>query len=406
MLTAILIILISSFAFERYLEWLNTKNWSDTLPEALEGLYNEEEYKKAQQYDRAKQKVSKIGSAFSLVLMIVFLISGSFALLDTWTHHQTTDLMFQALLFFGILALLSDILQMPFEIYNTFVVEEHFGFNRSTIGIFFRDKIKGYVLAILLGGSMLSLFVLFYQVAGNNFWWIAWVCISGFSILISMFYASWILPMFNKLSPLPDGELKTRLNDYCKKVQFPVSELFVMDGSKRSSKANAFFSGIGPKKKIVLFDTLIEKHTTDELLAVMAHEVGHYKKKHTQLTLLVSVLQTGLMLYLFSRLIGNVGLASALGAKEPSLPLGMVAFAMLYTPVSLALGVLMNSLSRKHEFEADAYAATTFGALPLASALKKLSVDNLSNLLPHRFYVFVYYSHPTLLQRLKKLKTY
>ena len=406
MLVAIIAILVSSYFFERYLEWINSKTWSDKLPDSLHGFYDQDEYGKAQKYDRAKLKLSAINSTLSLVLMILFLISGSFALVDTWAKHQSNELIFQTLLFFGVLALVSDILQMPFAIYKTFVIEEQFGFNRSTLNTFFIDKLKGYLLGALLGGSILALFVLFYEIAGKNFWWIAWLSITGVSLLISMFYTSWILPLFNKLSPLPEGELRTQLQNYCTKVGFPVADLFIMDGSKRSSKANAFFSGLGPKKKIVLFDTLIEKHNTDELVAVMAHEVGHYKKKHTLMIVIVSMLQTGFMLALFSRVITNPNLAHALGANQSSLALGMMAFAMLYSPVSLALGILTNALSRKHEYEADAYAATTFNPEPLMSALKKLSHDNLSNLQPNRWYVRIYYSHPTLLQRLNELKLF
>ncbi len=404
MLIAIVTILIASYLFERYIEWINSKTWNDKLPTSLEKFYDQDEYSKAQKYDRAKLRLSAVGSSLSLLLMLLFLSSGSFALVDTWAKHQSSELIIQTILFFGVLALVSDILQMPFSIYKTFVIEEQFGFNRSTIKTFFMDKLKGYMLAALLGGSLLALFVLFFEIAGKNFWWIAWISISGVSLLISMFYTSWILPMFNKLSPLPDGELRARLQDYCKKVGFPVADLYVMDGSKRSSKANAFFSGLGSKKKIVLFDTLIEKHSTDELVAVMAHEVGHYKKKHTRLMVIVSMLQTGFMLALFSRVITNPELAHALGANQSSLALGMMAFAILYSPVSLALGILTNALSRKHEYEADAYAASTFNAEPLMDALKKLSHDNLSNLQPNRWYVRIYYSHPTLLQRLAQLK--
>jgi len=298
---------------------------------------------------------------------------------------------------------LSDLLLLPFSIYSTFVIEEKFGFNRTTIKTFILDKIKGYLLAATLGGSVISLFVLFYQYAGSSFWWIAWISISGFSLLISMFYASFILPMFNKLSPLPEGELRDALTAYCKKVNFPVSDLFVMDGSKRSSKANAFFSGLGPKKKIVLFDTLIEKHSVCELVAVMAHEVGHFKKKHTFTMIGISILQMGLMMFILGKFINTPDLSIALGADKAALPLGLIAFFLLYSPVSMILSIGMNMLSRKHEYEADNFAAETSSAIDLVNALKKLSKDSLSNLNPHPAYVFVYYSHPTLLQRMKNM---
>ena len=403
MRSVILIILYSSFLFEQLLERLNARSWTEKIPDELSDVYNVDEYTKAQRYDKAKQRLSVVSDVFALVLMTGFILTHSFALVEKWAMNQSHDLMVQCLLFFGVLAFISDIIQTPFALYRTFVMEEQFGFNRSTFKIFFADKLKGYLLGSLLGGSLLCLFVLFYQVAGNNFWWIAWLCISGVGLLISMFYASWILPMFNKLSPLPEGELRNGLQSFCKKVNFPLSDLFVMDGSKRSNKANAFFSGLGPKKKIVLFDTLIEKHTTEELIAVMAHEVGHYKRKHTLWMIAASVIQTGLMMYLLSRVITNPALAEALGANKPSLPLGMMAFALLYAPVSMFLSIVMHKISRKHEYEADAYAADTFGAQPLIEALKKLSKDSLSNLNPHPFYVSVYYSHPTLLQRVKAL---
>ena len=399
----IVVVLLVSFVFERILDNLNSKSWNLKVPDALSDLYKSDEYEKAQRYDQEKDRLSKWSSAFSLLLMITLLYSRSFAWLLNYVSGITPDLMFQTVLFFGIFALLSDLLLLPFSIYSTFVIEEKFGFNRTTIKTFILDKIKGYLLAATLGGSVISLFVLFYQYAGSSFWWIAWISISGFSLLISMFYASVILPLFNKLSPLPDGELRDALTDYCKKVNFPVSDLFVMDGSKRSSKANAFFSGLGPKKKIVLFDTLIEKHSVCELVAVMAHEVGHFKKKHTFTMIGISILQMGLMMFILGQFIISPDLSIALGADKAALPLGLIAFFLLYSPVSMILSIGMNMLSRKHEYEADNFAAETSNATDLVNALKKLSKDSLSNLNPHPAYVFVYYSHPTLLQRMKNM---
>ena len=399
----IVVVLLVSFVFERILDNLNSKSWNLKVPDALSDLYKSDEYEKAQRYDQEKDRLSKWSSAFSLLLMITLLYSRSFAWLLNYVSGITSDMMFQTVLFFGIFALLSDLLQLPFSIYGTFVIEEKFGFNRTTTKTFILDKIKGYLLAATLGGSVISLFVLFYQYAGSSFWWIAWISISGFSLLISMFYASFILPMFNKLSPLPEGELRDALTAYCKKVNFPVSDLFVMDGSKRSSKANAFFSGLGPKKKIVLFDTLIEKHSVCELVAVMAHEVGHFKKKHTFTMIGISILQMGLMMFILGQFINSPDLSIALGADKAALPLGLIAFFLLYSPVSMILSIGMNMLSRKHEYEADNFAAETSSAIDLVNALKKLSKDSLSNLNPHPAYVFVYYSHPTLLQRMKNM---
>ncbi|HOS48509.1 MAG TPA: M48 family metallopeptidase [Bacteroidia bacterium] len=399
----IVVLLLASFVFERVLDRLNSKSWDLKLPESLSDLYKADEYEKAQRYDQEKDRLSMWSSAFSLLLMITLVYSRSFAWLLNYVSGITTDLMFQTILFFGIFALLSDLLQLPFSIYSTFVIEEKFGFNRTTPKTFILDKFKGYLLAATLGGSVIALFVLFYQYAGSSFWWIAWVSISGFSLLISMFYASVILPIFNKLSPLPQGDLRDALTAYCKKVNFPVSDLFVMDGSKRSSKANAFFSGLGPKKKIVLFDTLIEKHSVNELVAVMAHEVGHYKKKHTFTMIGISILQTGLMMFILGKFINTPDLSIALGAEKAALPLGLIAFFLLYSPVSMFLSIGMNMLSRKHEYEADNFASETANASDLVNALKKLSKDSLSNLNPHPAYVFVYYSHPTLLQRMNNM---
>lgn len=403
MLGLIVGILLFSYVLERYLDWLNLRNWTDQVPEQLQGVYDNEEYGKAQRYDRAKTRLRLVSSTFGTFMLLIFLLSGSFALVDKWASLHGGGEVGRAILFFFVLALVADILQTPFSLYKTFVIEEQFGFNRSTLSMWLSDKLKGYLLAGLLGGSLLAMFVMFYEIAGENFWWIAWICLSAVSILLGMFYTSVILPLFNKLSPLPDGKLRTMIENYCNGNGFPLSGLFVIDGSKRSSKANAFFSGLGPKKKIVLFDTLIENHREEELVAVMAHEVGHYKKRHTLSMMFFTILQTGIMLFFFSRLAGNPALAEALGASVPSLPLAMLAFMLLYSPVSMIMGIIINAISRKHEFEADTFAARTFSADALKEALKKLSRNNLSNLQPHHWYIRVYYSHPTLLQRLQNL---
>ena len=404
MLYIIITIILFEYILERYLDHLNAKNYTPELPIELKGIYDETRYRKSQEYERANDKFSFYTSTFSLLLMLLLLFSGSFALLEKWALSITPDLVWSTLLFFGVLGLVADIIQTPFALYKLFVIEDNFGFNRITLKTFFMDKLKGYLLGGLIGGSLLTMFVLFYQLTGQNFWIYTWVAISLFTLVMVMFYASWIVPMFNKLTPLPEGSLRTKIEAYITKVSFKLDNLFVMDGSKRSAKANAFFSGLGSKKKIVLYDTLIEKHTEEELVAVLAHEVGHYKKKHTRLTLIISVLQTGLMLFILSIFINSPSLSQALGADGSSFVLGLLAFGMLYSPVSMLLSIVMNMLSRKNEYEADHYAATTYEAEPMRTALKKLSVDNLSNLRPHPLYVFFHYSHPTLLQRLEALK--
>lgn len=400
----LLFLLIVSYLLENWLEWLNARNWKVQVPAELSDIYDQEAYGKAQRYERAKRRLSRFTALFSTLLVLFMVATGSFALLERWTHTVSNDLVVQTLVFFGVLALLADILSMPVSLYRNFVIEENFGFNRLTTRTWVMDKFRGYLLGALLGGSLLAMFVLFYQIAGENFWWITWMVMTVVSLFFAMFYTSWILPIYNNLTALPEGDLRSRLLEYCRKVDFPVKDIFVMDGSKRSAKANAFFSGFGPSRKIVLFDTLIEKHSADELVAVVAHEVGHYKKKHVGTTILLSTLQTGFMLFLLSRFIESPELSAALGASTPSFALGLMAFGMFYSPVSMLMGLLLNAFSRKHEFEADAFAATTFAGVSLGNALKKLSRDQLSNLHPHPFYVAVYYSHPTLLQRLNALR--
>ncbi|MBN4081857.1 M48 family metallopeptidase, partial [bacterium AH-315-C07] len=270
--------------------------------------------------------------------------------------------------------------------------------------VFITDKLKGYLLTIILGGGILSLFIWFYNLAGTNFWIYAWIMFAAVMLFMFMFYTSLILPLFNKLTPLEDGGLRTKIEEYAKKVDFPLVNILVMDGSKRSAKANAFFSGLGSKKKIVLYDTLIKDHSDEELVAVLAHEVGHYKKKHTHQSIVLSLLQTGLTLFILSWFIDSSLLSEVLGGKEYAFHLNLLAFGLLYSPLSMIIGVLMNILSRKNEYQADRYAKETYDGSFLASALKKLSVNNLSNLNPHSWNVFLHYSHPPLLKRLEAIE--
>ena len=403
MLFIILAIIIFDFALDRYLDYLNSKTWSNALPDALRDLYDADKYSKAQQYDKANNQFSTISDTFSTVLTIILLLTGLFGIYNDWIVSKTDNLLYQCFLFFGIMAVANDIITLPFSLYHTFVIEEKFGFNKTTVKTFFIDKLKGYLLGGIIGGCLLAMFIWFYQFTGALFWLYAWIVFSLFTLLMTMFYSSVILPLFNKLTPLPDGELRTAIEAYCRKVDFKLNNLFVMDGSKRSAKANAFFSGIGRKKRIVLFDTLIEQHTTEELVAVLAHEIGHYKKKHTQQSFIISVLQTGFTLFIFSLFVNNPDISKAFGSEQHTIMLGLLGFGILYAPISMILGLLMNMLSRKNEYEADHYAKTTYAAQPLAEALKKLSVHHLSNLQPHPLYVFFHYSHPTLLQRLKAM---
>jgi STE24 endopeptidase len=380
------------------------KSQSEKLPNELQGIYEEEKYKKSVAYHAEQSRFSFITTSFSFILTIGMLAFGGFGVLDSWLRLFLENDILLALSFFGLIFLASDILSLPFQLYDTFVIEEKYGFNKMTLSTFLTDKLKGYLLATVFGAPILALLIYLITTWGNNFWIFFWIAISVVMIFINMFYTSIILPLFNKLVPLEDGSLKMAIQKYADSVSFPLDNIYVIDGSKRSSKANAFFSGIGKKKKIVLYDTLIQNHTEDELVAVLAHEVGHFKKKHIITGLLVSVLQIGIMLFLMSFIITNKDLSVALGATESGIHLNLIAFTILYAPISKISGLLMNLISRKNEFEADAFATSTFAGQPLIEALKKLSVNNLSNLTPHKAYVFFHYSHPPLLTRLKAIE--
>jgi len=397
-------IIIFDYILERILDYLNSTYWSNELPSELSGIYKEEEYKKSQNYEKETTRFSLITSSFNLILMLLMLFLGGFAFVDAFVRQYTQNPILTALLFFGILGFAADILTTPFSLYSTFVIEEKFGFNKTTVKTFILDKLKGWLLTLIIGGGLLALVVWIYQSTGEWFWIIAWAVIGGFTIFMTMFYSEIIVPLFNKQEPLEDGDLRNSIESFAKKVGFKLKNIFVMDGSKRSTKANAYFSGLGAKKRIVLFDTLIKDHTNDELVGVLAHEIGHYKKKHTLIGTIVSVLQTGFMLYILSLFIGNPALSQALGVEQSSFHISILAFGLLYSPLSIILGLVLNVVSRKNEFTADRFAGKNFKPQALQDALKKLSVNHLSNLRPHPAYVFFYYSHPPLLKRLKALE--
>jgi STE24 endopeptidase len=391
------------YIFEQILEYINLRAQREDIPDEVAAFYDRDKYVKSLQYHRELTNFSFITSAFSFILSVAMLFFGGFGWIDGILRGVIQNEILLALAFFGFITIVSDILTLPFQWHRIFVIEEKYGFNKTTIKIFIADKLKGYVLGALIGGVLLAALIYLVQTIGPNFWiWFALIACS-FMLLMNMFYASVILPLFNKLTPLPEGELKTAIEAFARKVNFPLDNIFVIDGSKRSSKANAFFSGIGKKKKIVLYDTLINNHTTDELVAVLAHEVGHFKKKHIVWNYIVSVVQIVFMLYVLSLMIFNENLSLALGGQHQAIHLNLIAFAILFSPVSGITGLLMSILSRKNEFEADAYAKQTYSGAALGNALKKLSVDSLSDLYPHPLYVFFHYSHPPLLERLQAI---
>ncbi len=399
----LLIIPVTGFIVERYLDYLNSGMWSDSLPEKLKGICDEEEYRKTQLYQRDNNRLSLWGSSFNLLVILIMIIAGGFSFLDSLAGSVTTSKILISLLFFGMIGLGSDLINIPFSAIDTFVIEKKYGFNKMSVRTFITDHIKSWFIALLIGAPVLGLITWFYYKTGTNFWLYAWGLITIFSVFINLFYSELIVPLFNKQTPLPDGSLRVKIQDFAKKTGFKIRNIYIIDGSKRSTKANAYFSGFGPKKRIVLYDTLQNELTEDEIVAVLAHEIGHYKKKHVLVSLLMSVVLTGLMLFLFSLVVNSPSLSVALGSGEASFHLGLVAFGILYSPLSLLIGMFSNYISRKNEFEADNFVKENYKPDILASGLKKLSVKNLSNMLPHPAYVFFHYSHPPLLSRLEKL---
>ncbi|NJW51622.1 M48 family metallopeptidase [Salinimicrobium oceani] len=397
-------IILIDFLIDKLLDALNASRYNDPVPDTLKDVFDETEYEKSQQYKKANYKFGIIFSTFSVIVLLLFLFLDGFDLVDSIARSISENEIVIALIFFGIIMIGSDLLSLPFSWYHTFVIEEKFGFNKTTPKTFIFDKLKSWGMMIVLGGGILALIVWFYQFAGEDFWWYAWILVAVFSIFLNMFYARLIVPLFNKQSPLPEGSLRNKIETYAKKEGFKLNKIFVIDGSKRSTKANAYFSGFGNEKRVTLYDTLINDLEEEEIVAVLAHEVGHYKKNHIIINLIISILTTGLTLWILSLFVGNPLLSAALGVEQPGFHIGLVAFGILYSPISEATGIIMNYLSRKFEYQADDFAKTTYKAQPLISGLKKLSRNSLSNLTPHPAYVFVHYSHPPLYSRFRNLE--
>ena len=400
----IIIIPVSGFITERYLDYLNSLMWSDKLPEKLKGICDEDEYSRTQRYQKENNRLSLWSSSFNLVIILLMIIAGGFSLADSAVRFFSQNSVIISLLFFGIIGFASDIINIPFGYYDTFVIEKKYGFNTMTIRTFITDHIKSWFLALLIGVPVLGLITWLYYKTGRNFWWYAWGLITVFSIFINLFYSELIVPLFNKQTPLPDGSLRTMIEGFAQKTGFKLRNIFIIDGSKRSTKANAYFSGFGPKKRIVLYDTLQKELSEEEIVAVLAHEIGHYKKKHVLLNLVFSIFTTGIMLFLLSVVVNNPSFSLALGSEISSFHLGLIVFGILYSPLSLVIGLLTNYISRRNEFTADRFVKENFKPEFLAEALKKLSVKSLSNMIPHKAYVFFHYSHPPLLRRLEELE--
>ncbi|GAK94019.1 CAAX prenyl protease 1 [Nonlabens ulvanivorans] len=397
-------ILIFDFLLDQLLGFLNYTWYSKEIPQELQDVYDGDEYAKSQEYKKTNYRFSLLSSSISFIAILIFLFYDGFAIIDSWARTLVNHDVLVGLLFFTVIAAAGEIISLPFSYYSTFVIEEKFGFNKTTIKTFIIDKIKGWLLTAILGGGILSLVIVCYNWTGPNFWWYVWILIFAISLLMNMFYARWFVPLFNKQTPLEEGSLKASIANYAQGVGFQLDKVFVIDGSKRSTKANAYFSGFGSEKRVTLYDTLISKLTEEEIVAVLAHEVGHYKRKHIIYNLIASTITTGFTLWLFSLFVDSTTLSQALGVTIPSFHVGLVAFGLLYSPISTVTGIVMSSLSRKFEYQADAYARDTYEAEPLIAALKKLNKTSLSNLTPHPVYVFFNYSHPTLYQRMMSMR--
>jgi STE24 endopeptidase len=399
----LIVITIAGFVFDQWISFLNTTTRSNKLPEALKGFYDEETYSKQQDYESVNYRFGLISDGFSFVVILLMLFLGGFAWVNSFVTALTDSAILQAILFFGILVFASDLLSIPLDVYHTFVIEVRFGFNKTTPATYVFDKLKGWLLGAVIGGGILALIIFIYEKSGSWFWVLAWISISIFTLFISYFYTTLLVPVFNKLTPLPAGVLRDSIEKVATLAGFSLKDISIMDGSKRSSRGNAYFSGFGRKKSIVLYDTLVNEHSVDELTAVLAHEIGHYKKKHVLQGLVTGVMQTGVLLFVLSLLLKSPLPSLALGASVASFHMSVIAFGILYSPVSTILGILFNSVSRKHEYEADRFAVRFSQPGALQEALKRLSVKNLSNLTPHPWYVFIHYSHPTLIQRLEAI---
>lgn len=400
----ILVIIVAEYLLDRFLDSMNKNAWVEEVPSELKDVYPTNKFEKHKKYRLVNYNFGLWTGLFNLALIFVMLRYEGFALVDDWAASISTNAIWRALIFFGIIGLASTIIHIPFSLYSTFVIEEKFGFNKTTKKTFWLDLVKGLLLGALIGGPLMALIIWFYQITGEWFWIYAWILVGAFSVFMMMFYTTLILPLFNKQTPLEEGELRNAIEQFSNKAGFKLDNIFVMDGSKRSSKANAFFSGLGSRKRIVLYDTLINDLTTEEIVAVLAHEVGHYKLKHTLTGTILGLIQTGVILYIFSLVVGNADFSLALGVEESQFHIGLITFGLLFSPISTVVGLLVNVMSRKNEYAADKFASKHSNGEKLVAALKNISANALSNPTPHPSYVFFHYSHPPLLKRIEAIR--
>jgi STE24 endopeptidase len=398
--------LLAEYGLHLVADLLNLRALRAGLPDEFTDVYDAERYRRSQEYTRARTRFGFVPTTFHLATLFVFWYAGGFQWLDVEVRALELGPVATGLLYMAALGLARTLLGLPFSYYSTFVIEERFGFNKTTVKTFWADAVKGLLLAVVLGGPLLGAILWFFEAAGSTAWLWCWGVVAAFTIVLQYVAPTWIMPLFNKFEPLEEGDLREAVLDYAGKVSFPLEGLFVIDGSRRSTKANAFFTGFGKQRRVALFDTLIEKHSPDELVAIVAHEIGHYKRGHIKKNTALGILQAGLVFFLLSVFLREEGLFAAFLVEEPSIYAGLVFFGLLYTPIDLVLSAAMQAFSRKHEFEADAFARETTGSGErLASALKGLAADSLQNLTPHPLYVKLHYSHPPLLARIEALRS-
>lgn len=384
--------------------FLDLGNINPDIPDHFKKAYDKNKYAKSQEYLKTKTKFSLVSSTFSIVLIFLVIHLGIFGVLNEFVNLQTNHFILQGLLFISIIYIFQDIISLPFSLYSTFVIEEKFGFNKTTIGLFISDKIKGYVIFIVMGSIIITPILYLFHEYENFGWLIAWSLLALFMIAVQPLFVHVISPMFNKFTPLEDGELRTAIEKYTTQVDFPLARIDIMDGSKRSAHSNAYFSGFGKSRRIAIFDTLVENHTNDEIVSVVAHEVGHYKLKHIIHGTIIGIIETGIMLFVFNFIMNDYALFRVFGVNDLSVHAGLIFFSMLYAPVTMITSVISNAISRKNEFEADNYSLqTTKNKEALISMLVGLAANNLSHLTPHPFKVFLSYSHPPTIDRIKAL---
>jgi STE24 endopeptidase len=403
----ILVALIVDFTLGLLADWLNLRGLSHSLPKEFEGLYDSKRYGRSLDYLRTNTRMSWITTMLDLLILILFWFGGGFSFWDKAVRSLGLNPVITGLLFIGGLVLLKMVIGLPFSIYHTFGIEARYGFNKTDVKTFVMDHFKGIVLSLLLGGPLLILVLWFFESMGPAAWWICWVVAIAYTMIARYIAPTWIMPLFNRFEPIEEGELKKAVMDYAKVINFDLKGIFVMDGSKRSTKSNAFFTGFGRNKRIVLFDTLIEKHSVSELVGVLAHEMGHFKLKHIPKMMIAGMIQMGVMFWILSFFLTYQGLFDAFYVQQPSVYAGLVFFGLLLSPLDLLLGLIFQAISRKHEYDADRFAVETSGqGRALIQALKKLAVHNLSNLRPHPLYVVLHYSHPPILERLKAIQSH